>query len=186
VSPSTGHPSTEINKILSFFLWLAGSHVIFNNEVAAIVSGMLTMLLMVAFFPVGKRLQIQTEVLPLVCISCFLIVSMAITALFRCNVPGVAANASRYLIYPHFLVALIFIFLVYRLQNKKIALPVIATLTLAILIPYKDNYRWGKDCLPALRHNLQYTDYYNPDKGYAKKAADEACRLKIYCIQNFR
>jgi len=182
----TGHPATDISKVVRYFFWLAGAHVIIDKEMPAVCFGIFVIVVFAIFFPVNKKLRINTPILPLACMSLFLILSMGVVALFRYNVAGVVPNSSRYLIYPHLLMALIFIFMLYRFQNKKAIFPMAACCIVLLLIQYRTNCNWGRDCMPALQHNLQYTDYYTDDKALSKQIADESCNRKIYCIQDFR
>ncbi len=123
--------------------------------------------------------------LPLLCISGFLFASMGTITLFRSTFEG-PLYCSRYLIYPHFLFAITFVFLLVKLKERKITRPLIIIFTLLMLVNYNMDKGDGVFGFEFLNKTLKNTDYYYPDKNGAKEAAESACRLQIYCIEKHR
>ena len=122
--------------------------------------------------------------MPLVCLLGFVIVSMILASVFRAGFGDYIP--SRYLVYPHLLIAILFVFLLIRFKDKKIITPLAVLFTVIVLIAYNMNCRSGLKGFAKLKETLKSTDYYYPRKDAAKQAAEQSCRLKIYCIEQNR
>jgi len=185
-SPASGHPATDMGKIIPYFLDLFGSHVIFNNDKLQMIVGFILVVALIFFQPVTKKLKIKDGTLPLLCVLGFLVSSMVVTAIFRCNVPGIPANSSRYLIYSNFVVALLFVFIVYRLKNRLFKGLVTLPYIVMLMVGYNMNVNHNKLVFDNMRSALLTTPYYYPDQEVAKRIATQACLQKIYCIEDHR
>ncbi len=185
-SPASGHPATDMGKIITYFLDLFGSHVVVNNDKLQMVVGLILVVTLIFFLPVTKRLKIQGNTLPLLCMLGFLISSMIVTAIFRCNIPGIPANSSRYLVYSNFVVALLFVFIVYRLKDRPFKGWVMIPGIIIMIICYNMNVNHNKQVFDNMRSVLLTTPYYYPDHDVAKRIATQACLQKIYCIDEHR
>lgn len=177
------HPAEPIHfaGVLRYFFHLAGAHVYFETMTPAIVAGVVLLLVFFVFLPVTKGLQVRREAIPFICISGFVLASMATISLFRSNLGG-PPYCSRYLIYPHFLFAITFIFLLMRLQRNIIIWPLSIIFVFCMIRTYQTNKAGGIFGLEFQSGQLKSNDYYYPDKNAGKVTADKACELKIYCI----
>jgi len=180
---NTGYNSTsftlELSKFVPYFLNIIGAHFAFRQGV---YWGVALLVALVIFFPVDRPFKIKKEVVPLICITGFILCSMGIMAIFRGNLPIEFSYSSRYLIYPQLLVAITVAFAVIKFGNKQAQ--ILVTCSLLLLYVYSINYPHGKMCFEAFSTNLKHDDYGYGDKEAAKKIADESCRLNIYCIEN--
>jgi len=172
-------------KIIMYFFHLVCAHIYFYDAQLAIISGVILLVVFATLLPVNKKLQIRPQMIPFVCISAFLLASMGTISIFRSNEPG-PAYCSRYLVYPHFVFAVTYIFLLITLQGKKIMWPLAISISLLMLPVYNMNMWGGIHGLEFLSRNLKSTDYYYPDKNGAKIIAEKACSLNIYCIEKNR
>jgi len=186
VSPETGHPAHNIPKILSYFFTTCSAIAIIDNATACIVVGVILIGIFMAAFPIDNRLKIKPGFAPLACLSFFVLASMGMMAVFRCNVTGVPANSSRYTIYPHYLYALIFVFLLHKIKNMKVLIAAAIIFTTGLVMAYRKNLVWGMDNFKGLQHNLTTNQYFFPDKQTAKAITDKSCELNIYCIEQHR
>ncbi len=185
-APSTGHPATDIVKIAVFFFNMLGADIIFEHSAAGVVAGIIKLSLFLLAIPLGKKILERKDAQPVLCIALFVIASIGVTAVFRCNVAGVPPNSSRYMIYPHMLTTLIFILLAARFQDRKLLIPVAIAFTIAVSFAYKINFRWGSDNLAGLHNSMISNEFNFPDKEAARRITNDACRLDIYCIDKFR
>ena len=134
--------------------------------------------------PFDKRFRLPLHSLPFVCLAGFLLASMAVAAVFRSGMGDYIP--SRYLVYPHLLIALVCILAMIKLKDKKVAMPVAILFTLLMLVTYNMNFRGGLKDFARLKDTLKNTDYYYPHKEAAKDVANRACQAKIYCIEDNR
>lgn len=175
--------TTELSKVIPFFLHAVGSHFSYSSGVLA---GMLLLVILLVSLPIGKNFRLKKEGLPLLCLLCFILLSMAVMATFRAKLPIEASYASRYFIYSHMLAAIAFVFMLASLQGSKFRLPVLI-LTLPLLaIFYKINYKDGKAGFIGFHNTMKTVDFDYPDKIRAKALTDEACGDSIYCIDKHR
>ncbi len=173
-----------VSMITVFFLCFVSHHIYYPGYIISAVTGALILISFIILLPVGKKYRIQENAAIFICIFVFLILSMIMASLFRANSDYMIP--SRYLIYPHFLAAILFVLLLVKIKDKKIT-PLISVLfTLCMLVFYNMNFRGGVKGLTFLKKTLTTTDYYYPDKKAARELADESCRLNIYCIEHER
>jgi hypothetical protein len=186
ISPSTGHPATNISKIAIYFFDLSGAHIITHNTTTQLLVGIFVITVLAIVFPINKRFVFKKEALPLVCITGFLLASILVTGIFRCNVSGIEFYPSRYLIYPDFLIAIVFILFVYKIQNKRYLISATVISIVLFLLVYNLNINGNKGSFDGMKDVLTKSTYYYPDSTVAKKIADQACAQKIYCIGQHR
>jgi len=182
-SPATGHPSESVARMIIFFFRFSGSHVLYPTENWTIIAGVITLIIFRATLPIDKKLHIEKSALPIVCISGFVISTMAVGSIFRCDLGEIA---SRYLIYPHLLAAISFIFLLNRFNTRKFIKPLSFALALLFLFAYNQNFWDGRSNIIRINHELKTARYYYPNEEGVKPTVEEACRLNIYCIENHR
>lgn len=183
-TPPTGHAATDFSKVLVYFFNLAGAHIASGELVARVLLGIGSCAVLLPL--VIKKPRFEHNVLPLLSILSFLLGSMLVTSVFRCNVAGVPATSSRYLVYPNFLAAIIFILLAYKLNGRIYAKPALLIVAVLMFILYNTDRLHEKGSLASMRAILTGTDYFYPDKEVAKEITDNACQQGIYCIDNYR
>ena len=180
--PPTGHPSRNILQVAMFLFRFIGNHIYFNRQLTGIIAGV-CVCIGLAYTTFNRRALSDSKLIPLMCLAGFLLVTMALTSVFRSNPEGYIS--SRYLIYPHLLFGLVLIFLLVRTQGM-IRGALVVLFPVVMLIAYNMNFRGGLWPLRDRYALIKDSDYYYPDKQYAKNAADTACHLNIYCIDKHR
>lgn len=181
VAPPTGHPSTDVVKVATYFLNVVSAHASFEGQALHIIVGIASVAVFLMVLPVGRRLQIKKEALSLLCISGFIWASMLVAAIFRSNVAGVTPFSSRYMIYPNTLLILIFVFVLYKLKDRK-AVTAIAVLFLAgVLCVYNMNMRGGRDGFNAFYKAKMDIKPFYPDTTIAQHILDASCVNGVYC-----
>ena len=186
--PNHVQPTFDIAKSISFFFSMIGSHFAFgettNTDNANIVGGFF-LLLTLGLLPYSKTMFKDKKLMLLLTVLCFILASMATTALFRANMEGIPYYSSRYLIYSHIFMAVTLIVVVQKFKVKPAGLWVsVAIMTLITLNSYKNNYNYGEVGFERENQRLISRPYYHPDLPKAQKIADESCTLDIYCIQD--
>lgn len=184
MQPATNFFTLDPAKFLPFFLHAIAAH--FSNE-GGVVIGVALLVILFATLPVGKRFVIRNNSLPLLCLAGFILASLGVMSLFRGNMDIFVSYSSRYFIYSHILVTVLFVFAIIRLQEKGTMLKAlqIGMMVLTIII-YKKNADYGLGGMDW-QYNCRKTrefDYPFPEK--AKQIADESCQLGIYCIGEHR
>jgi hypothetical protein len=182
--PTNDFVTTDPSKFVPFFLHALAAH--FSNDYGIII-GVLLLVLLLITLPIGKKFTIKNNTLPLLCMAGFILTSLGVMSIFRGGLPINVSYSSRYFVYSHLFVAILFVFIIIRLQNRATILAGVETLTLLLaLFIYKQNaeygdggFNWQYNCLKTRQF-----DYPFPDK--AKKIADESCQLNIYCIDEHR
>lgn len=180
----TAHSGKKISLIVPYFLHTVGAH--FSNDYG-IAAALVMLALLAVFFPVqNKRIILAT--VPLICIVCFLLTTLGTIAVFRQDMvtEHISPYSSRYFVYSHFLVGIIIVFIMTRLQTHKFILPVGIALAAVMLVVYKSNYTYGENGLKRANFFLENADYFYTDRTEAKAIADKACEEGIYCIQDER
>lgn len=181
VSPVTGHPSKDLGKAIVFMLKLVGAYINYDDPTQGMWVGALLLGIFALLLPIGNRLKVATNVLPIFCFAVFLGLSMAVTSLFRSSVPGIPANSSRYLLYPHLLVVVLLVFFCYKFTARKWAAIVVAAFMVIQLLAFNINYRGGVGSLQWLHNNLVSQPYYYPDSSQAAMIIERSCKKGVYC-----
>ena len=170
-------------KFIPFFLHAAGAHFSLTYGIAA---GGLLVAVLFGVRPIGKRLSIAPEVLPLVCLALFSLGSLGVMSLFRGNMPLWCSTASRYHIYSHILTALAFTFLLIAMQQERMTQGLTTGLIATLFLFYYWNVKDGSYGMKAFRTELKTMPYHYPDSVRARQIAEEACKANIYCIEKHR
>jgi len=189
-----GRATAELSKIFAWFFHTVGSHFGFDHGVPASI---VMLLLLGLLLPVTKRLQIKYNALPLFILLGFIFASQGLMSVFRGNLPVIFAVSSRYIIYSHLLVMLIVVFMLLKIEHenwqlisqdklRSFQMPVLAISMAIVVLSYGFNYPEGRELFTSMHNTLTTTDYFAPEATRAKSVADEACRLKIYCIGEHR
>jgi hypothetical protein len=182
-SPATSHPSTDVAAVGVYFFCFLGNYVYYEKIVVFII-GLIICAGFLLSIPYSKRLFKDTPLFIFVCFAGFLLTTMLVGALFR-SAPG-AYIASRYLVYPHLFMIVLFVFLMQRVSNLKLRRVVESACILVALLGYLKNFHDGEFGLKGRREALETNDYYYPDKNGAKNIAKESCDSKVYCIEKHR
>lgn len=175
--------------IILFFFKLAGGY--FDYDYRVIASVILFLLLGVVMLYRWKQQPdlYSKELLPFVSILLFILMSMAATALFRSGgKDGIDHDsyASRYLIYPHLLAAVVFIVIAKRNMNQAVKWGLMAVVVMTYLKAYQSNYDYGEKGFRRTYDRLNSNAYAYPDTVKAKQIAIDVCNKKIYCIEEHR
>jgi hypothetical protein len=179
------HQSIGFSNTVIYFFHLVSSHIYYDYVFPSIITGIVLAVVFLLVLPVKKRLQVNAASIPLVCMAGFIWASMGTITLFRSNLAA-PSYCSRYLIYPHFLFAITFVFLLIKLAEKKFTIPLIVVATLLLLHSYRIDVDGGLTGFTFLNKTLNSVDFYYPDSTGAKVIADKACELNIYCIEQHR
>ena len=183
-TPSTGHPATEAIKIIVYFFSMTGAIFSFDNNTQLLVAGITILTISLFVLPINKKFRIEPTTLPLVGLAFFILASTLLTAVFRCNFA--IPNPSRYQIYPHFFITLVFIFFLKKMENGRFTRLIAILVIVANAVAYNGNYKYGKQNLARLQNSLSSEEFVYPDRATAKAVTAQSCNLKIYCIDNFR
>jgi len=176
-------PLAGADTIIKYFVSMSGS--VFNFDYAMLWGGFVLLVLLITL-PITKKIQFKDNSLPVVCLLCFALASMATTSLFRSNMKGIPFYSSRYLIYPHLLVCIAFIFICIRIKESKLKWPITIACVLITFYTYSNNSNYGESGFIREKNRLESTDFQYPDKKRAEAIANEACTLGIYCINDER
>lgn len=176
-------PGTSFEKMITFFLQQAGA--VLNFE-SSLLLGLAVLVILLISLPVTRKMKFTDNTQSLICILLFVLASMGTIALFRSSFNGIHFYSSRYLIYPHFLLSLMFIFAFIKLKDRKIKWPATIVFLIIMLIVYKANSTWGESGFQVEYNRLSSPGFVYPDQQRAKMVTDESCRLRIYCIDEQR
>ncbi len=174
---------TNIPDSISYFFQLTGG--IFDFDLSLYIGVCIIVLLLICL-PVTKKIQFKNNTLPLFCLLLFVLASMATVSFFRSHVQGIHFYTSRYLIYPHLLAGLLFVFGFIRLQGNRAQWPAAIIFLLIMLRTYSHNIEWGQSGFNVEYTRLTSTEYVHPDQKRAKAVSEESCRQGIYCIEDGR
>lgn len=177
--------TSPIEICIKYFFQQTGS--VYNFEYSLLI-GIIVIVLIILTLPISKNIKIKDKnnIAPLIVLLLFILASMSTIALFRSSFKGVYFYTSRYLIYPHLLTAILFVFGFLKLNEKGIKWPIIITFILIMFSVYKNNSEWGESGFNVENTRLITTNFVYPDQERAKVLTDEACRLNIYCIDEAR
>jgi hypothetical protein len=182
--PETNFFTMDPGKFMPFFLHAIAAH--FDNE-GGILIGIILLPLLAVMLPFGKKMIIKNNSLPLLCLTGFILSSMGAMSVFRGNTDIGNSYSSRYFIYSHMLTAILFVFIIIRLHDKKkILVPVMILWGVLTIFIYQRNTAYGKGGFEWMQASLKNYEYNYPFPEAAKQTADESCRLNIYCINDHR
>jgi hypothetical protein len=174
----------SLPKMLAYFSHFLGAYIDEGKFNLPVVSGIVILACFIVFFPISRKLRITEYALPLVCILGFLLASMIPVAVFRSNV--IEYIPSRYRLYSNLLPALLLVFVLIRLNGKKIRMAVIVIFTALVALVYCRDFDSGVGSFAHLHDILKTVDYYYSDKNDAIKLTKEICQSNIYCIEDHR
>jgi hypothetical protein len=169
---------TSFASEILYFFKMTGAHFSF---VYPVYYGILVVAVLAICVPYDKKTLFNKQSLPLVCLLGFLIVTEGIIALIRSGTQ--VFNGSRYLIYPHLLAAIAFLFLFRAIMNRNILWPIIFAFSGMVYV-YSNNYRFGQSGFERESLRAETMDYYYPNKVRAKIVAANACKTGIYCADD--
>jgi hypothetical protein len=203
-------PENNAATMVAYFFRFISNHVYLDTKVMAMGAGMLVLAGVAAVVPVRKARQQALQVVPLVWLLVFVLLSMLLPAVLRSNLSGFRADRypcgedlssrickmlgtnlgdyipSRYLLYPHMLWALWLVLLLVRLQQSRWRMGVAIGFWGVMLITYNMNFRGGVKEMAQLQHRLLTTDYNYPVPEQARQRAEQACAQHIYCLEAAR
>ena len=184
------HEAFSVIRAGRFFFHMLGGHFSFDYGIPI---GISALVLMVVLLPINLKLKFKENTLPLVCVLAVLMATTTTIALFRNNqdIGEIAAYSSRYLIYSHSIMAVLFVFLWLKLDGTKFVWPAAAVGAILLIYAYKGNYTYGEGCMEMVKRRLENIPYYysnHKEEANAKAKAIEqaACKEGIYCIQDER
>jgi hypothetical protein len=168
-------------KFLPYFITALGANFGAHFHIATGISLILIAIIMGIFY---KKIDINAKTMPLICLFGFMLGSLGTMALCRGNLPILYATSSRYLVYSHIVITLVFIFLFIKVKYY----PFFLASAIFSFIVYMTNFTSGI---------ANYQWFYNSEKNdsyscspegreQAKRITDESCRLGIYCIEKHR
>jgi len=171
-----------------FFFHMLGSHFSYEN---GILIGVVVLGALLLMFPANLKLKFKPETLPFFCVLLALFGTVITISIFRSSAGEIASYWSRYIVYSHIIVAILFVFVCIKFEGKKPFWYLGAVGVVVLLFAYKSNYEYGENMLEMTKKRLEYYPYYygshSPaDMNTAKAIETEACKQGIYCIQDER
>lgn len=179
IKPPTNFFTLNPSKFIPYFFHSLGAHFGYH---LGFFAGAGLFVSLIGLLPFTDGFKTKENTLPFVFISGFVICSMGIMSVFRGNLPIEGSQSSRYYIYSHLLVALVFLFILLKLEGKKMQLQIATAMILVLFVLYRKNYNEGKSGFEYFYSSLKNNEFDYPDKPWAKQITDEACQLHIYCI----
>jgi len=176
--PAGFNPGTAV----TFFIKMVGDPLEFDG---ALLLGLLALILLAAVFPY-KSIRSKSNVLPVVAVAAFCLMSMATASIFRSNLKGAVPNSSRYLLYPQILLAALSFFLFLKFKGRKAQLPVMIVTSAIMLKVYMGNYAFGKAGFERENLRAKTRTYYHPDQAKAKRIAQQAKADDVYNLEEER
>lgn len=176
----------DFGKLFQYFITMVSAHIWYDNLTVQITVGIVTLALCGLLVVVNRTLILKREVLPFAIILIFLLGSMAVASLFRYQTEGVAPNSSRYLIYPNFVLAVLFILFVIKTRESSLSRYLYAPIIILVLVGFNMNANHNLGNLEFLNNTLRKTDFFYPNKEHAREVTQRSCELGIYCIDKHR
>ncbi|MEI9934159.1 MAG: hypothetical protein WDM71_04770 [Ferruginibacter sp.] len=177
-------PRGTFDTTIPFFFKLSGAIISFDY---AAFFGVVILALTFFTLPATKKINFKENTLPLVVTLVFVLGTMCTISYFRSNFSKESKDwfhGSKYLIYPHILLAVCFVFSFLKMKEKKFKWPVTIAFALIIIFVYQQNMEWGESGFA--RENLRLTSkpYYGVDEKVAKEIEQKACAENIYCAED--
>jgi hypothetical protein len=195
-APPSGDGPTNLLRMTTYLVYLSGAHFGFDYLYNYSLEWGLAS---IAFFAVvllyRPRALFRQGNEALICVCLFLLGSMASIAVFRSGVADIKnlSHSGRYLMYPHMLMGIMFVFLLGKLDTapRKVPLMLSTVFVLAMAVSYQYNADCGERGFMIANKRLRFSDYFYgwSDPVKQKHAADvekEACIKGIYCISSER
>ncbi len=182
--PETNFFTTDITKIVPYFLHAAGAHFGFDAGVAA--GGIMIVVLLAAMAYAKKLGRLPGSAMPLVCLAGFVLASLSVMSVFRGNMPVGNAYTSRYFIYGHLLLVLSFVFALLCVDNQKIIMAEGVVMAIVVLFIYKADIDDGEKAFQYYYNSLKNIQYDYPIRDKAKAIAESSCQEQVYCIEDHR
>lgn len=170
-------------KNLPIFLHTIGAHFGYHS---GIVAALVLLTGFIIFLPRERKFAISENAKPLVIIVLFAIGSMATMSVFRGNLPIQNSFSSRYHIYSHLVVAIVFCFFIYKFELRARFNQATSLIVIILLFVYQRNYRIGKNEFVNMNNTIHVEEFDYPNKERAKMITEEACKRGIYCIDKER
>jgi hypothetical protein len=173
-------------KFIPYFLHSVGSHFGFK---LGVVFSLVLLFLFVYLLPFNqdKSLKRLDSVSPFsvifIFLALFIFASLGVMSIFRGNLPIESACSSRYLIYSHMLVAIVFIFFLIRYQDSVKLKSRSVVIILLLIVTYTFNYEEGEKGFVNFYNTTKNAQFDYPDPVRAKALTEESCKLNIYCIE---
>lgn len=179
--------SLDPSKFIPFFLHSVGAHFSFT---LGVVMGVVIILGYLYVFPFksGNGFKIKENTAFFLVLAAFCFASLGTMSVFRAQLPIVASHASRYFIYSQLIVAVLFVLLLMKLENNKYQFRVATVGLLVLMGLYRKNYNDGIVGFETHYKITRYSQYDYPEvaKDRARQITEEACREKIYCLEEAR
>lgn len=177
------HPPLVPAKMLPFFLHSVGAH--FSNDYG-IAAAVVMLLGLAVLLPVRKKFKFKENTLPFVSIIGFILATLGAIAVFRSNMPDISSYSSRYFVYSHLLVGILFVFILLKLPKEKLVMPVSIAMVVISLFVYKNNYEYGDAGFQRANYFLENAWYFYEDQKKGWEMATRACKEQVYCIDEER
>ncbi len=195
-APPSGDGPTNLMRMTTYLVYLSGAHFgfdyLYNNSLEWGLAS-------IAFFVVVLLYRPKALFRPgneaLICVCLFLLGSMASIAVFRSGVADIKnlSHSGRYLMYPHMLMGIMFVFLLAKLDTapRKVVLSFSTVFVLAMAASYQYNADCGERGFIIANKRLRFSDYFygwsdTTKQKHAAAIEKEACIKGIYCISNER
>ena len=172
----------DVTKFFPYFIGSLGANFGIGLQFG-VLAGVGLFLLLLYIMPYKKILQDST-LTPILCITGFVVVSLATMSVFRGKLPIEYSFSSRYLIYSHILIICVLIFLFLKVKKRWVQLITV----FVMLFLYIHNYRGGKGGFDSFYTGMKTIEYCYPEGGreHVKQVAELSCKMGIYCIEQHR
>lgn len=173
--------SADPARFVPYFLHVVGAH--FSYTLGIILSIVILGLLIWAA-PIKRNIKeiVAIEMAPILVLGLFVLASIGVLSLFRAQLSIETSYSSRYYIYSHLLVFVLYVFVLFKFKEKRANTKILGYSLMLLSFVYIKNYTVGKDGFNGFYNTLRGSEYDYPDKNRAKMITDEACRLNIYCL----
>lgn len=184
--PQAGFFTLDPTKFVPFFLHAYGAH--FGEHLGPLFA--ILMLVVTAIVAPFSRSEggflfgFRRESAMLTCVVLFVLASVGVMSIFRGNLPIQAAYSSRYFIYSHLMVALLFFFFIYKYKGYRLSNNISVGLVLFLMFFFARNFNDGQKNFEGFYNNLKTVQFDYPDPARAKAITDRACDLNVYCIED--
>jgi len=195
-APPSGDGPTNIQRMITYLVYLSGAHFgydyLYNYSLEW---GIVSIVFFAAVLLYRPKALFRQGNEALICVCLFLLGSMVSIAVFRSGVADIKnlSHSGRYLMYPHMLMGIMFVFLLVKLESapRKVIVTLSTVFGLAMAAGYQYNADCGERGFIIANKRLRFSDYFYgwSDSVKQKQAAvieKESCIKGIYCISNER
>jgi len=174
----------DITKALPVFFNALGAN---YGMQLGLITGISLFILLIIYLPIKQKFKINAGALPLLCIAGFMLTSLSVMSIFRGQIYATVMGGtyfSRYLVYSHTLIVMVFVF--YFVNKKNVRILLASAIFVGIF--YILNYDDGKNAFETIHTGMKTKQYYYfvENLDFAKQVAIESCNLNIYCIEKHR